>query len=70
MGSPALRHVLNGLARLTEKLLTYALGRGLEPGDAPAIRTIVKRARAADYRFSSLIVGIASSVPFQMRRAE
>jgi len=55
---------------LTEKLLTFALGRGVEYYDAPAIRKIVRDARAEDYRFSSLIVGIATSTPFQMRRAE
>jgi hypothetical protein len=55
---------------LTEKLLTYALGRGVETYDAPAIRKIVRDARAKDYRFSSLIVGIATSTPFQMRKSE
>ena len=55
---------------LTEKLLTYALGRGVEYFDAPAIRRIVRDASAKDYRFSTLIVGIASSTPFQMRRSE
>jgi mono/diheme cytochrome c family protein len=55
---------------LAEKLLTFALGRGVESFDAPAIRKIVREARAEDYRFSALIVGIASSMPFQMRRAE
>jgi hypothetical protein len=52
---------------LAEKLLTFALGRGVEPGDAPAIRQIVREAHAADNRFSSLIVAIANSTPFQMR---
>ena len=55
---------------LTEKLLTYALGRGLEHHDAPAVRAIVRAAAEDDYRFSSLIVGIAESMPFRMRRAE
>jgi hypothetical protein len=50
--------------------MTFALGRGVELFDAPAVRKIVREARDQDYRFSSLIVGIASSVPFQMRRAE
>ena len=54
---------------LTEKLLTFALGRGVDEYDAPAIRQIVRQARAADYRFSSLILGIVQSVPFQMRSA-
>ena len=55
---------------LTEKLMTYALGRGLEHYDAPAIRAIMRAAAADDYRFSSLIVGIVKSAPFRMRRAE
>jgi hypothetical protein len=55
---------------LTEKLLTFALGRGVEYYDAPAIRKIVRGASADRYRFSSLIVGIAASTPFQMRRSE
>jgi hypothetical protein len=54
----------------TEKLLTYALGRGVEFYDAPAVRGIVRDARTKDYRFSSFILGIASSTPFQMRRAQ
>ena len=55
---------------LAEKLLTFALGRGVEPADAPAIRAIVRDARETDYRLSSLIVGIATSTPFRMRTAE
>jgi hypothetical protein len=55
---------------LTEKLLTFALGRGVETSDAPAVRKIVRDARAGDYRFSSLIVGIATSTPFRMRESE
>ena len=55
---------------LAEKLLTFALGRGVESFDATAIRKIVRDARDQDDRFSSLIVGIATSTPFQMRKAE
>jgi hypothetical protein len=54
---------------LVEKLLTFALGRGLEHHDAPAVRKIVRRAQAEGYRFSSLVVGIALSTPFQMRKS-
>ena len=54
---------------VTEKLLTYALGRGLEPYDQPAVRAIVRGAAKDDYRFSSLITGIVQSAPFTMRRA-
>jgi len=51
----------------TEKLATYALGRGIEHYDMPAIRAIVRSAAEDDYRFESLIHGIVMSVPFQMR---
>jgi cytochrome c5 len=53
----------------TERLLTYALGRGVEPLDMPAVRTIVRNSAARDYRWSALITGIVNSVPFQMRGA-
>ena len=52
---------------LTEKLLTFALGRGTDFYDGPAVRKIVRDLQAKDYRFSSLIVGIATSPPFTMR---
>ncbi len=52
---------------LTEKLLTYALGRGVEYYDGPAVREVVRTAQAADYRFSALIGAIVNSTPFQMR---
>jgi mono/diheme cytochrome c family protein len=52
---------------VTERLLTYALGRGLEPVDKPVIRSIVKKAAANDYRFLSVVQGIVESAPFQMR---
>jgi len=55
---------------VTEKLLTYALGRGLEYYDRPVVRAITRDAEADDYRWSSLILGIVESTPFQMRRAE
>ncbi len=53
-----------------EKLLTYALGRGVEYYDAPAVRKIVREARTNDFRFSSFILGIVSSTSFQMRRSQ
>jgi hypothetical protein len=53
---------------LVEKLLTFGLGRGVEYYDAPAIRQIVRDAADDDYRFSSLILGIVKSTPFQMRK--
>jgi hypothetical protein len=53
-----------------EKLLTYALGRGIEYYDAPAIRKVVREARTNDFRFSSFVAGLVGSTPFQMRRAQ
>jgi hypothetical protein len=52
---------------MTEKLLVYALGRGLDDHDMPVVRAILRTAAAHDYRFSSLIHGVVGSVPFQMR---
>jgi hypothetical protein len=52
---------------LTEKLMTYALGRGLTYQDMPVVRAIVRNARPDGYRFSSVISGIVKSAPFQMR---
>jgi len=57
------------VATATERLLTYALGRGVEPSDMPAVRTIVRNASPDDYRWSSLVMGVVTSVPFQMRSA-
>jgi len=57
------------VATATERLLTYALGRGVEPFDMPAVRTIARNSAAGDYRWSTLITGVVNSVPFQMRRA-
>jgi hypothetical protein len=52
---------------LTERLLTYALGRGLTAADMPAVRTIARDAQRENYRFSAVVLGIVRSVPFQMR---
>jgi hypothetical protein len=52
---------------MTEKLMTYAAGRGLEYYDMPAVRTVVQAARATDYRFSSIVLGIVQSPPFRMK---
>ena len=54
---------------VTEKLLTYALGRGLEYTDAPVVRKILRQTAPNDYRWSSLISNIVQSTPFQMRRS-
>lgn len=53
---------------LAEKLLVYALGRGLEPHDMPAVRAIVRDAATEEHRFSQFILGVVDSVPFRMRR--
>lgn len=73
-GPVALRNALLSrpeafVTTLTEKLLTYALGRGLEYYDMPAVRSIVHQAARHDYRMSTLILGIVQSTPFQMKRA-
>jgi hypothetical protein len=52
---------------LAGKLLLYAVGRGLTADDMPAVRAIVRNARGQEYRFSSIVMGIVTSVPFQMR---
>jgi len=57
------------VSAFAEKLMTYALGRGVEYYDGPAVRKIVHDAKAKDYRFSSIIVGITGSTPFNLRRA-
>jgi hypothetical protein len=55
---------------LTEKMLTYALGRGLERYDRPAVQLISRNLGRDGYRFSSLIHGVVESLPFQMRRGD
>jgi hypothetical protein len=55
---------------ITEKLLTYALGRGLEAADMPAVRAIVRQSNQDGYRFTSLIEAVVNSTPFRMRRTE
>jgi hypothetical protein len=53
----------------TNRLLTYALGRGLDYYDMPTIRKIVKDSAASNYNFSTLVVNVVKSMPFQMRKA-
>ena len=55
---------------MTEKMLTYALGRGLEYYDMPAVRKIVRDGRSKNFRFSSIVLGIVRSTPFQMKEAK
>ena len=54
---------------VTTKLLTYALGRGVEYYDGPAVRKIMRDAGSGNYKWSSLVLGIVKSAPFQMRRS-
>jgi hypothetical protein len=58
------------LRTMTEMLMTYGLGRGIAHYDMPFVRSILKDAAATNYRFSSLVLGIVKSAPFQMRRAQ
>ena len=58
------------LATVTKTLMTYALGRGVEYYDAPAVRAILHDAAPQNYRLSSLVIGIVKSTPFQMRRSD
>jgi hypothetical protein len=74
-GPAQLKSILSGRTQqirrsLAEKMLTYALGRGLEYYDECAIRSIVAELEKSDDRFSSLVLGIVRSTPFQMRRGE
>jgi hypothetical protein len=56
------------VSAVTEKLMIYALGRGLQPSDMPAVRRVVRESAADNYRLRSLIMGVVQSVPFQMRK--
>jgi hypothetical protein len=75
LGAPGLRTLLRQdedafAACVTEKMLTYALGRGLERYDKRTVRAIVASLRESDYRFSALVLQIVKSLPFQERREE
>jgi hypothetical protein len=65
-----MRHPDVFVRTMTEKMLTYALGRGLDYHDMPAVRSIVRASAGNNYRFSSLVLGIVGSTPFQMRMAQ
>jgi hypothetical protein len=60
----------NFVTTFTEKLLTYALGRGLDTRDMPTVRAIVRDAAKDNYRFSSIVLGITRSTPFRNSAAE
>jgi len=55
---------------MTEKMLIYALGRGLDPHDMPTVRAIMRDAAGQNYRFQSIVLGIVHSTPFTMRLAQ
>ena len=65
-----MRHPEQFVRTLTEKMLTYGLGRGLEYYDMPTVRGIARDASRNDYKFSSIVLGIVKSAPFQMRRVQ
>ena len=72
-GPADLRNALLGYSdqfvrTVTEKLMTYGLGRGVEYYDQPVVRSIVRQASRDNYKFSSLIIGIVESAPFQMKK--
>ena len=69
MRAALLRDPRRFVSTVTEKLLTYALGRNVESFDMPSVRAIVRDAEEDDYAFSSIVVGIVESTPFQMRMA-
>ena len=64
-----MKHSDEFLTTMTEKLLIYALGRGLEASDAPAVRKIKRDAARENFRFGALIQGVVTSTPFQMKLA-
>jgi hypothetical protein len=71
-GPVALRRMLTNrpetfMGVMTEKMLTFALGRGLDTHDMPTVRKIVAQAKTNNFRFSSLVTGIVESTPFQMK---
>jgi hypothetical protein len=73
-GAVALRQALMSdpelfVSTVVQKLMTYGLGRGLTAADMPVVRGIVRKAAPSDYRFSSIVLAIAESVPFRMRKA-
>ena len=65
-----MNHSQQFLTNITDTLMTYALGRGVDYYDAPAVRSIVRSAAPQNYRLTALIVGIVQSAPFQMRRVD
>jgi mono/diheme cytochrome c family protein len=74
-GSKGLKEILKTksdafVTNVTEKMLTYSLGRGLERFDRPTVETISRQVKASDYRFSALVMEVVKSKPFQMQTVE
>ena len=74
-GSKGLKEILKGQSdafvhNVTEKMLTYSLGRGLERSDRPTVDAIAKQVAAQNYKFSALVLEVVKSKPFQMRGVE
>jgi hypothetical protein len=65
-----MKHPEQFVRTMTAKMMTYALGRGLEYYDMPTVRSIERAATAKNDRFSELVLGIVESAPFQMKRAQ
>jgi len=65
-----MKHPEQFVRTLTEKMMTYGLGRGLEYYDMPTVRRIAMDASRTDYKFSSVVLGIVNSTPFKMRRVQ
>jgi hypothetical protein len=63
------KHADEFIETVTEKLMIYALGRGLAPYDKPTVRAVARQAGEHDYRMSAFVEAVVESVPFQMRRA-
>jgi len=73
-GPVALRQALNKhpemfVRTVTEKLMTYGMGRGLDYTDMPLVRSIARETAAGNYKWSVLVMGIVKSAPFQMKKA-
>ncbi len=74
-GSKELKEILKGksdafVRNVTEKLLTYSLGRGLERFDRPTVDAISRQVAASNYKFSTLVMEVVKSKPFQMQTVE
>ena len=65
-----MRHSDMFARNMTEMLLTYAIGHGVDHADMPYVRQILRQSAQADHRFSAIVLGVVKSAPFRMRRSE